>query len=289
MKSISGMSIIEVTVAAVIMGVFFLVLGRLSIDFAKSQKSMDVKDEFNKIYSDLRRTISNKDQCAKLFHGRTVTRDANGIVNVTLSTPVASDFTLSADPLTLTNVPLNLFNISGATAPNLRSRFMSNNATGTVANTIPNSNWEILPSDIPNGHGIQFTQFTLVKPFSACGATQATNSNLTFADSNIYYTTLRLRAARINNRVTASNNQDMKLLSTGTVDKSISLYVLVSEPIPAANPIAGGTNYFYRNSNVQSVVVPNARHVLQCYKTPYSFTSSSQDRSADPICRNRFL
>ena len=81
MKHNSGMSVVELTVAAVLVGVVFLGISKLSVDFVKSKKTLEAKDDFNIIYSQLRRRIGSKKQCAKLFNSRTATYNNDGTVD----------------------------------------------------------------------------------------------------------------------------------------------------------------------------------------------------------------
>lgn len=86
MKYQGGFSIVEVMVAAAIMGALALGLSKLTTDQMKSTKTIESKFEYNSILNEIRETLGNPDSCFASF-GNMNAKNTTGIVDIKRWTP----------------------------------------------------------------------------------------------------------------------------------------------------------------------------------------------------------
>lgn len=76
----AGFSIVEVLVAAALMGGVALGVAKLTQDQAKSTKTIETRFEYNAILNDMRQTLGNNDNCTATFGNRNATNTPEGAV-----------------------------------------------------------------------------------------------------------------------------------------------------------------------------------------------------------------
>lgn len=98
LKSNAGFSIVEVLVAAALMGGVALGIAKLNQDQVKSTKTVETRFEYTAILNDMRQTLGNNDSCTATFLNQNATNTAEGLVtNIKHVTPTGNLIKYEAD------------------------------------------------------------------------------------------------------------------------------------------------------------------------------------------------